>query len=46
MRLAVKTAKQGGILSLIKPKIMAMDISKAIDGLNISAQSQLNPGSR
>ena len=46
MRLAVKTAKQGGILSLIKPKIMAIDISKAIDGLNISAQSQLSPGSR
>ena len=35
MRLAAKTAKQGRTLSLIRAKITMMDISKAMDGLNI-----------
>lgn len=35
MRLAAKTAKQGRTLSLIRPRITMMDISKAMDGLSI-----------
>jgi len=45
MRLAAKTAKQGRTLNLIRLKIMAIDISKAIDGLSISITCYSNPDS-
>jgi hypothetical protein len=44
-RLAAKTAKQGRTLNLIRIKIMAIDISKAIDGLSISITCYSNPDS-